>query len=446
MVRRGGRSQHAHNSQQASGCHPRDAQACVRDRRFGELRALHAARCDRAPPWLVAGVRREYPADPDAYELLEDCGRGVSATVRGRSDARRRPSSGSSRRGALHAPPVHFRPHPTAWCPAPTLASVPPWRGQHNFMTRARAKPPPHTRTTHTPGWAPGMQVHRALCKTHNNEPVAVKKMNLDTLALKLVRSCQGAAGPSSPRPPATPSQAGGRHGGLHASWPRPCRPLVVAACARLACPRPRSETTPPSSLQEDIIQETQTMKAYNHPNVLPLYTSFVAGTALYMITPFMSGGSILHIMKYGYPEVRIGVRTHAHTHATWRQGGRQELAWHLPGSQGTGAGASISGAASRHPPPPPCRPPGPGGGGHCHHHARGAQGPGVCAQEWRHPPRHQGGASCRPLVGAWAGGEGGGGGSSGPVQRVRSRWWLPADSLICWPCCWAGPCRRATS
>jgi len=50
-------------------------------------------------------------------------------------------------------------------------------------------------------------------------------------------------------------------------------------------------------------------MKSYNHPNVLPLYASFVAGQDLYMITPFMSGGSVLHIMKYGHPEVRACMR-----------------------------------------------------------------------------------------------------------------------------------------
>lgn len=58
--------------------------------------------------------------------------------------------------------------------------------------------------------------------------------------------------------------------------------------------------------LQEDIIHEAQTMKSYNHPNVLSLLASFVAGEDLYMITPFMSGGSVLHIMKYGHPEVRL--------------------------------------------------------------------------------------------------------------------------------------------
>jgi hypothetical protein len=56
--------------------------------------------------------------------------------------------------------------------------------------------------------------------------------------------------------------------------------------------------------LQNDIIHEAQTMKAYHHPNVLSLYTSFVHGQDLWMITPFMSGGSILHVMKYRFPKV----------------------------------------------------------------------------------------------------------------------------------------------
>jgi serine/threonine protein kinase len=46
-------------------------------------------------------------------------------------------------------------------------------------------------------------------------------------------------------------------------------------------------------------------MKSYHHPNVLPLYTSFVHEQDLWMVTPFMSGGSILHIMKYRFPKVQ---------------------------------------------------------------------------------------------------------------------------------------------
>ena len=60
--------------------------------------------------------------------------------------------------------------------------------------------------------------------------------------------------------------------------------------------------------MQDEIIHEAQTMKSYHHPNVLPLYTSFVHGQDLWMVTPFMSGGSILHIMKYQHPEVSTPV------------------------------------------------------------------------------------------------------------------------------------------
>lgn len=103
---------------------------------------------------------RELPPGPQHYEILDDCGRGVSATV------------------------------------------------------------------------------HRALCKPLN-EIVAIKKMNLESLNCDL----------------------------------------------------------------EEIIHEAQTMKNYNHPNVLSLYCSFVSGSDLWMIMPFISGGSVLHIMKYRHPD-----------------------------------------------------------------------------------------------------------------------------------------------
>jgi serine/threonine protein kinase len=46
-------------------------------------------------------------------------------------------------------------------------------------------------------------------------------------------------------------------------------------------------------------------MKNYHHPNVLPLHCSFVTGQDLWMVMPYISGGSVLHIMKYAYPEVK---------------------------------------------------------------------------------------------------------------------------------------------
>jgi serine/threonine-protein kinase OSR1/STK39 len=53
-----------------------------------------------------------------------------------------------------------------------------------------------------------------------------------------------------------------------------------------------------------DIIHETHLMKAYHHPNILPLYCSFVHGEDLWMVMPFIAGGSVLHIMKYAHPQV----------------------------------------------------------------------------------------------------------------------------------------------
>ena len=50
-------------------------------------------------------------------------------------------------------------------------------------------------------------------------------------------------------------------------------------------------------------MREAQVMKMACHPNVLPLHCSFVAGDALWMVTPFISGGSILNLMKWSHPE-----------------------------------------------------------------------------------------------------------------------------------------------
>lgn len=68
----------------------------------------------------------------------------------------------------------------------------------------------------------------------------------------------------------------------------------------------------------DEIIHEAQLMKNYNNPNVLPLHTSFVTGQDLWMVMPFISGGSVLHIIKYAYPEVRSG----AATSHSWARGG----------------------------------------------------------------------------------------------------------------------------
>lgn len=55
-------------------------------------------------------------------------------------------------------------------------------------------------------------------------------------------------------------------------------------------------------------MREAQTMRQQLHPNVLPLYTSFVHEQNLWMVMPYVSSGSVLNIMKYAHPEVRLQV------------------------------------------------------------------------------------------------------------------------------------------
>lgn len=54
---------------------------------------------------------------------------------------------------------------------------------------------------------------------------------------------------------------------------------------------------------QDGIRREVQTMSLIDHPNVLHAYCSFTAGHNLWVVMPYMAGGSALHIMKYAYPE-----------------------------------------------------------------------------------------------------------------------------------------------
>lgn len=56
--------------------------------------------------------------------------------------------------------------------------------------------------------------------------------------------------------------------------------------------------------VQDDIVREAQTMRLLNHPNVLALYVSFVHKENLWMIEPYISGGSMLNVMKYAHPDV----------------------------------------------------------------------------------------------------------------------------------------------
>lgn len=55
--------------------------------------------------------------------------------------------------------------------------------------------------------------------------------------------------------------------------------------------------------MQDGIRREVQTMSLIDHPNVLRAHCSFTAGHSLWVVMPYMAGGSCLHIMKSSYPE-----------------------------------------------------------------------------------------------------------------------------------------------
>ncbi|XP_019149707.1 PREDICTED: serine/threonine-protein kinase BLUS1-like isoform X3 [Ipomoea nil] len=53
----------------------------------------------------------------------------------------------------------------------------------------------------------------------------------------------------------------------------------------------------------DDIRREAQTMSLIHHPNVIRAFCSFVVGSYLWVVMPFMAEGSCLHLMKIAYPE-----------------------------------------------------------------------------------------------------------------------------------------------
>lgn len=55
-------------------------------------------------------------------------------------------------------------------------------------------------------------------------------------------------------------------------------------------------------NLQNNISREVQTMILVDHPNVLKSHCSFVSDHNLWVVMPFMAGGSCLHILKAAYP------------------------------------------------------------------------------------------------------------------------------------------------
>ena len=56
-------------------------------------------------------------------------------------------------------------------------------------------------------------------------------------------------------------------------------------------------------SPQNNVSREAQTMNLVDHPNVLKSHCSFVSDHNLWVVMPFMAGGSCLHILKAAYPD-----------------------------------------------------------------------------------------------------------------------------------------------
>ncbi|KAI4375331.1 hypothetical protein MLD38_013214 [Melastoma candidum] len=53
----------------------------------------------------------------------------------------------------------------------------------------------------------------------------------------------------------------------------------------------------------DGIRREVQTMSLISHPNLLRAHCSFTAGHSLWVVMPYMDGGSCLHAMKSSFPE-----------------------------------------------------------------------------------------------------------------------------------------------
>lgn len=57
------------------------------------------------------------------------------------------------------------------------------------------------------------------------------------------------------------------------------------------------------SFVQDQVRAEATAMSLISHPNVLRAYCSFVAKNSLWVVMPYMAGGSCVHIMKAAFPD-----------------------------------------------------------------------------------------------------------------------------------------------
>ena len=64
------------------------------------------------------------------------------------------------------------------------------------------------------------------------------------------------------------------------------------------------------SSSLELLIKEAHTMKGLRHPNVLPMHCSFVADSALWLVMPYIGGGTVSQLLR---SQVNCTLSTFAH-------------------------------------------------------------------------------------------------------------------------------------
>lgn len=75
----------------------------------------------------------------------------------------------------------------------------------------------------------------------------------------------------------------------------------------------------------DEIVKEAQAMRNAQHDNILTLHTSFVHEKDLWMIEPFVSGGSVLHLMKVPAHEKGLDERSVSGGRAGWEGEGEGE-------------------------------------------------------------------------------------------------------------------------
>lgn len=74
--------------------------------------------------------------------------------------------------------------------------------------------------------------------------------------------------------------------------WRARCKPLDTVVALKLV------ELEELHTALELLIREAHTMMSLRHPNVLHLLGSFISGETLWLVMPFISGGSLSRVLQ----------------------------------------------------------------------------------------------------------------------------------------------------